>query len=217
MTVGFHCVEEIVQRNVIMRLMPHTNEWGKILSGIYGIGIANELLLSAQPLYDGFCARPSIRLNQTDQAALITRVLPALSIYKALLEVAGDKENALGIVDELIKTAYFSNAAYGIRLLNYLPDPFFIVKPVLKLMTRNEYVTGAQKIIEDSRDCFVLHTYRCFIFDVFTMYGAPELTAVFCNTDDFLAEQLSKVHFERIGTLGRGNPYCDFRWERLKK
>jgi hypothetical protein len=200
-----------------MRILPHTSEWRKNLSGIYGIGMANELLLLAQSLYDGFCARPLLKLNPSDQTALLTRVLPALSIYKAHLEIAGDKENALDIVDNLIRTTYFSNMANGIRLLNYLPDPFFIVKPVLKMMTRNEYVTGAQKIIEDNEDCFALHTYRCFIFDILKMYGVPELTVAFCNTDDFLAEQLPKVHFERVGTLGKGNPYCDFRWERLKK
>ena len=100
----------------------------------------------------------------------------------------------------------------GIRALNYLPNPFFIVRPVLKMMARDEYLPGAQEIVEDSADCFALNVYRCFILDTLVKHNAKELTAIYCNTDDWLADVLPKISWERTKTLARGGDCCDFRW-----
>jgi hypothetical protein len=104
----------------------------------------------------------------------------------------------------------------GIHVLNYFPDPFPIVKPVLKMMTKDEYLPGSQEIVEDSADCYAVNIYRCFILDTLAKHDARELTACFCNTDDWLAEALPKIGWERTQTLGRGGDCCDFRWRRIK-
>jgi hypothetical protein len=133
-----------------------------------------------------------------------------------LLEGNKDQQKALAEVNDLFRAAFFTRRMQGIRVLNHLSDPFPIVKPMLKMMTMNEYMPGAQEIVEDSADCFALNVYRCFIFDTLAKHDAKVLTTLYCNTDDWLAEVLPKISCERTKTLGRGGDCCDFRWCRSK-
>lgn len=77
-------------------------------------------------------------------------------------------------------------------------------------MTKNQYLPGAQDIVEDSANCYALNVYRCFILDTLAGHNAKELTAVFCNTDDWLAEALPEICWEQTKTLGRGGDCCGF-------
>jgi hypothetical protein len=48
---------------------------------------------------------------------------------------------------------------------------------------------------------------------MFTAYGAPELTPLYCQGDDSLFEGLpASITWERTKTLGRVDDCCDFRW-----
>jgi hypothetical protein len=56
---------------------------------------------------------------------------------------------------------------------------------------------------------------RCFCLSVLSSYGAEELTALYCQTDDPLYEVLPPaITWQRTRTLGRGDECCDFRWQR---
>ncbi|MGD2178085.1 MAG: L-2-amino-thiazoline-4-carboxylic acid hydrolase [Anaerolineae bacterium] len=172
------------------------------------------LIQRAQAYYRRYWSHHSSERNRANRRLLRKRVLPGLSIYKALLERNDDQEQVLAEVDALFRAAFFRAMMRGIRLLNHLPSPFFIVKPALKLMTRNEYVAGSQEIVEDSADCFAVNVYRCLTLDTLAGHNAQELTVLFCNTDDWLAEALPAISWERTGTLARGDDCCDFRWSR---
>jgi hypothetical protein len=51
----------------------------------------------------------------------------------------------------------------------------------------------------------------CFYFDTFSKYGAPELTASFCQVDDLAYGNMSPyIKWQRSKTIGRGATYCDF-------
>jgi hypothetical protein len=197
--------------------MPHSRIWQQCLSRHYGDQKADALIARAQTKYGDHCARHSVERNRASRKLLKIRILPGLSIYQALLEENDDQEKALAEVDILFRAAFFTRWMQGIRVLNYLPNPFFIVRQGLKMMTRNEYLAGAQEIVEDSPDCFAVNTYRCFILDTLIEHDAKELTSLYCNTDDWLAEGLPKIHWERTKTLGRGDDSCDFRWCRIKE
>lgn len=196
--------------------MPHSLVWRRSLVRWYSAEEASLLIAKAQHHYNDFYVQHATEPNRFNRATLKSRLLPGLSIYKALLEDGGDREKTLGEVDALFRTAFFTPMLKGIRVLNVLPDPFPIVKPVLKMMTREEYLPGSQEIVEDSADCFALNVYRCFILDTLAKHDAPELTALFCNTDDWLSETLPKISWERTKTLGRGGDCCDFRWRRIR-
>jgi hypothetical protein len=207
---------EKIPRSIFMPRMPHSLIWQRRLSIIYDDQKANALIARAQVYYDDYCSQHSAEANRANRTALKTRVLPGLSIYKALLEKNDDQQKVLAEVDTLFRAVFFTRRMQGIRVLNHFSNPFPIVKPMLKMMTRNEYVPGAQEVIEDSADCFALNVYRCFILDTLARHNAKELTALYCNTDDWLAEVLPKISWERTKTLGRGGDCCDFRWSRNK-
>ena len=69
------------------------------------------------------------------------------------------------------------------------------------------------QMMEDSHQRFAFTISRCFYLDVLKAYGAPELTAHFCQLDDIAYAALPpQVRWERTTTLGRGGPNCDFCW-----
>jgi hypothetical protein len=197
--------------------MPHSTVWQQSLSTLYDDQKVNAIITRAQTYYTETCLQHSGEAKRANRTALKTRVLPGLSIYKALLEENDDPKKVLEEVNTLFRAAFFPRRMQGIRVLNHWPDPFPIVKPVLRMMTRDEYLPGSQEIVEDNAECYAINVYRCFILDTLTRHDAKELTALFCNTDDWLAEALPKIRWERTKTLGRGDERCDFRWCRIKK
>ena len=199
-----------------MPRMPHSRVWQHSLSRLYDDQKATVLISSAQAYYDDYCSQHSVEANRANRITLKSRVLPGLSIYKAMHGENDDQQQVLVEMDALFRAAFFTKRMQGIRLLNLLSDPFSIVKPILKMMTKDEYLPGSQEIIEDSKDCFALNVYRCFILDTLEKHQAKELTALYCNTDDWLAAVLPKISWARTKTLGRGGDCCDFRWCRTK-
>lgn len=199
-----------------MTRMPYTRKWQQMLATFYGAPTANQLISKAQTYYEQFCSQHASENNHNRRTNLKRQILPGLSIYKALREENNNLEKVLGEVEALFMKTFFAGRLPGIRLLNYLPNLFLIIGPALKRMTANEYTPDSQEIIADSADCFAINIYRCFILDTLTMHNARELTPLYCKTDDWLAEALPKVSWQRTKTLGRGNDCCDFRWCRIK-
>lgn len=199
-----------------MPAMPYTHAWQKHLAKSHGIRQARAIIAKTQIFYDDYYAMHSGETNQANRALLRTRLLPGLALYRALIEAGNDRQKALRKMDGLFRATFFTRMAPGLRLLSYLPDPFPMVKPVLKMMTQQKYLPGSQEVVEDSPDCFALTVYRCFTFDTLTTHGASELTVIYCNTDDWLADLMPKIRWERTKTLGRGGDCCDFKWCRIK-
>jgi hypothetical protein len=199
-----------------MTKMPYASQWQQILIKFYDAPTSKRLIDQACVYYEQFLVQHASDEYQHQRGLLNNRILPGLSIYKALRAENDSQEKVLGEVETLFRGVFLKKMITGIRVLNYLPDPFPVVKPALKRMTIEEYLPGSQEIIADSPDCFAINIYRCFIFDILTRHNAPELTRLYCATDDWLAEAMPKVRWERTKTLGRGNDRCDFCWRRVK-
>ena len=197
--------------------MKHARKWQRMLERKYDSHMARQLIRTAEGMYDQAWAGFDGEGERGNRNTLRTRILPVYAIYRSLLEESGDRECVLAEVEGLMRDAFFEPMLTGIRMLNLLPDPFPIIRPVLRWMTRGDDVPGSQEIIEDSRDCFALNVYRCYTLDILTKLGAPELTPLFCDTDDWLSAAMPKIRWERTKTLGRGDAVCDFRWCRRRK
>lgn len=197
-----------------MQNMPHSRRWKKLLAIKIGYPAANAIIRSANKEYQQLLAAGSpIHVTTTDlRNSLKARIFPGLAIYRALTETYPDTTTRLESIEELFRADYFTGLNKGIRLLNHLPNPFLIIRPVLRRMTRQQYLPDSQFVIEDSPNCFAIDTRHCFILDVLTALNARELTTLFCRTDDWLSESLPKVHWLRTQTLAQGDEKCDFRW-----
>ncbi|MGA9349224.1 MAG: L-2-amino-thiazoline-4-carboxylic acid hydrolase [Anaerolineae bacterium] len=113
----------------------------------------------------------------------------------------------------------FRAAFAGLRglmpLLGRLPDPFALFRQAAHCVLRFGFPPQGWEMewVEDSGQWLAFNVRRCFYLDVFTAYGAPELTALYCKIDDLMYEALpSSITWERTKTLGRGDDLCDFRW-----
>lgn len=147
------------------------------------------------------------------RSQLTNLILPGLALYQTLIvDLNGEREAALDESETLFRVGFFALERRFIPLLRVLPDPFPILRHVLRQMDKNIYLPGASEVVEDTVNCFAVNTYRCFILDTLRDAGAPELTPLYCKTDDWLAELLPGVRWLRTGTLALGADCCDFRW-----
>lgn len=197
--------------------MLYARRWQQMLKRKYGSHIAWRMVDKAEGVYDKAWMKYGPELNPENRKILRTRILPVYAIHRTLLDEGEERQKVLGEVDSLMRDTFFGPMLRGIRMLNLLPDPFPIVRPALRWMTKDDYKPGAQEVIEDSRDCFALNVYRCYTFDTLTSLNASELAPLFCATDDWLSEALPRVRWQRTKTLGRGDEVCDFRWCRRSK
>jgi hypothetical protein len=196
----------------------HIRTWTKIFrktrSPLTGADLAHQLqrgyarLKAEQPRFE----------NRYLQAQWEQVIAPGLALYQALLTEDSKEQHAvLKEVETLFEASFYVSERRLLKLLNLLSDPFPLVRSALRQMTVNHYLPGASEVIEDSRDCFAVNTYRCFILDTLKDYQAAELTALFCKTDDWLAASLTNVDWIRTETLASGGDLCGFRWCRRKR
>lgn len=195
---------------------PHSRKWFHLLSERFGEAQARSILSRSQVQYDQLLTvqLPDHILNPKNPKELKNLIFPGLAVYKSIIEVDPGQTRALSIMDELFREDLFRTMGIGIGLLNYLTNPFPLIRPVLKYMIRAQYPPGYQVIIKDTPDTLIAQAVRCVKLEVLTALNARELTSLYCKTDDWLSEKLPKVHWERTKTLAAGDEICDFCWTR---
>jgi hypothetical protein len=138
-------------------------------------------------------------------------LLPGYALYRVLRDEGRTEEGAFRVFDQVFEVRLKSNRQ-GIELIGRLPFFFGLLRLLIKPVMRN-YPTQGWNIEwrEISNRAIRFDMKSCFYLDTLKALGAPELTASFCKTDDFIYSAASK-HFtwKRKFTLGRGNNHCDF-------
>jgi len=200
-----------------MRSFPHSKRWHTRLTRNHSRQAADSLIFRADVHYHQLISGtpPFQGLHPSLTRELRDLIYPALAMYQAMLEADPNRELALAEMEILMKEDFFRGLGAGIGILNFLPDPFPVVRPVLRMMTRSQYPPGFQVVVEDDRDCFAINATRCFKLEVLTLLNAGELTRLYCKTDDWLSAKLPKIHWLRTKTLAGGHDMCDFRWCRV--
>jgi hypothetical protein len=197
-----------------MTNMPYFDLWRRELAKTHGQAEASCLgdkIRERHAKLSGAISVPNGKILKMRREKLL---LPGLALYQTLKDEYRQVDKALAETDLLFRIAFFRMERFGIPLLNYLPNPFPLARMAMRGSAVSEYGPGDLVVLEDSPDCFAMRVYRCYLLDSLTAQGAPELTALFCATDDWLAELLPRVRWERTQTLGRGGSYCDFCWRR---
>jgi hypothetical protein len=164
-----------------------------------------EELLARRPRF----AHPALREH------LETGILPGLALYQALRQETGDSKAALAELDHLFKVwEQHSTMHKQLQLLSYLPNPFAVLRVANRLVLKNSFPPEGWTIewLEDNNNCVAFNIHDCFYTKVLTAYGAPELTAHFCRSDDLRYGNLPGISWKRTQTIGRGDPFCNFRF-----
>ncbi len=60
------------------------------------------------------------------------------------------------------------------------------------------------------KDVFSMTTHKCIYQQLFSKYGMPEMTAVFCKVDDILYSNLPCAEFTYTEQIGTGGTMCDY-------
>lgn len=63
-------------------------------------------------------------------------------------------------------------------------------------------------------DTYSMITRRCIYHDIFSRYGMPEFTAVFCQVDDMMYRELPRAEFIYTQQIGRGGDMCDYSFKK---
>lgn len=194
-----------------MLLLPGQKKLIHLLVSPLGEPAASQIVHAAAGRYPALLAAcpPS-----PDPVRLTKQVLPILALYQVLQSQGMARAEALAILEPVVLEAYFGFLRQGLAAFGRLPiNTFSILRPALQMMARpvNE---RSGRVIEDNPQRLVVHTYVCPILEALKTYDAPELTVVFCASDDWLAATMPRIRWLRTTTLGRGGAQCDFHWER---
>jgi hypothetical protein len=195
--------------------MPNLKIWQQALierhGEIQGSILAARTQAKYKRLYD---ERPHFT-HPALQWHLEQKILPGLTLYQVLSKENSDQDAVLAEVGSLLEIGSRALSKF-VNLYRYLPLPFAIMRKMFRASLLAFPRQGWDMVqVENSKTSFAFNVHRCFYLDIFTAYGAPELTALYCRLDDLLYTQWSpSIRWERNKTLGRGDDCCDFRYSR---
>jgi hypothetical protein len=156
--------------------------------------------------------------NPRLQRHLNEGILPGLALYQILRENGEPQDSALTIINHIFEELFSDNRS-RMKTLGKLPFIYNILRLVIKPAMR-QYPPEGWKIEwkQNDKNAIRFDMKSCFYFDTLTKYGAPELTASFCQVDDFIYENMSPaIKWQRTNTIARGQAYCDFCFARASK
>lgn len=207
----------VARRRASSGRMPHLERWQRMAAAQWGESEARRLGHLIQRRYEALRGdRPEIS-DRVLRYHVEHLVLPAVALYQTLRDNGHSGDEAVEQVGELVKGS-LRPVRRLVPLLRFAPNPLGVVRALSDLVGRVAFPPSGweSETVEDA-DVFGFDMRRCLYRDEFFAYGAPELTACFCQADDILFEALPpSLAWERSGTLGRGADRCDFRWRRVR-
>ncbi|MBN1485359.1 MAG: L-2-amino-thiazoline-4-carboxylic acid hydrolase [Chloroflexia bacterium] len=196
------------------RRLPNLQRWQRLLAETRGPFDAAMLMARVHSLHADLYERRPRFAHPALCEHLENNILPGLALYQVLREELGDQEAALAEVERLFVAAY-AGFQRVLQLLGYFPDPFGLFARILPWVMQRSFPPEGWEVrwIGGDSDCIGMDIHRCFYLELLTQYGAPELTALYCQMDDVgFASLPAGIAWKRTGTLGRGDDCCDFRW-----
>ncbi|MDO5733790.1 MAG: L-2-amino-thiazoline-4-carboxylic acid hydrolase [Eubacteriales bacterium] len=159
-------------------------------------------------------------LRYQDHPAFAThlskRVVPLLALVRQAMQ---DYQEDSSLIIPIVQEAYYAlEVLPPMRIMAYLlrlPGVKHIfVKKVQEVTTSTYGPKNGFKIegTEWSKRRARFDVVACPYFEVCSLEGMPELTDVFCTSDEFFNDLHPRVHFNRSETLGRGDSRCDFEY-----
>lgn len=147
------------------------------------------------------------------------RIYPLAAIYQVKLDA--DSPQALEEVTTYFNELFVFPAQKQIRIIMKLPFLHRLIPLGIKKSITTGFGEGAgfqSQVHVMKSDQAIFDIVKCPYFNICTRLGIPELTDVFCTSDDLCYERMHpQVDFLRKGTIGRGDDLCDFNFTLRKK
>ncbi len=197
--------------------VPFQKRWKVLLGRDLGCERASQLIEQTRFRYAELLQSADPSATRSQRHRLRNLIFPGLALYQALKMNPDTRSSALFLTERLFKATLFIKERNFTATLNRLPDPFPVIRMLLKRIENGSHLEAAQEIVSDTPACFAFITKKCFILDTLNKYHAGELTRLFCKTDDWIAQSLPKVRWVRNKTLANGDDLCEFRWEKIER
>ena len=160
--------------------------------------------------------RPALGNAAMQKNHLENSILPAISMYRSLLEADVERGEALGVMRQVLMETVRGRRNFVAWMAKY-PFFFYVFRRILRIGFPLVYPPAGFRTewVEDNPRCIAFNIYTCIFHTLLVSYGVPELTTAFCDSDDIYGGILPRdVRFIRTQTLGHGGTHCDFRYER---
>lgn len=145
-------------------------------------------------------------------------IFPVLAYYMSLLDAGFATEEAYSYtLEETQKQAMSWKKKH--KAFGKIPFLYPMFKIGCKRVMKKEYPNEGWETewIRCDKKEIHFNLKRCVYFEITNQYEHPELCTVFCKNDNTTFSAFSpKVVFERSGTIGMGNKYCDFHFKNGK-
>ena len=140
-------------------------------------------------------------------------IYPAIGFYRAMCSLGIKKEWALHFVDEAF-AVYSEGGAKAIRMLLKIPKLYKTMPALWRSFVPKMFGEDAgfrSKFYDMGKNRVKFDMQVCPYAKTCEKYGCPELTQVFCHTDDICYGNMHpKLIWNRTKTIGRGADCCDF-------
>jgi len=200
------------RRHMELPIAPRLRAWQQSLRKEYGPVDAAFFGAKVQSRYEELYARRPRFCRRALRAHLEENILPGVALYQTLLGEGLNPNAALDMITDLNRAVILQK--YGrFKPLARLPIFFPLFRWIVRGMMRFNFPPEGwdTEWVEDSPRRMAFNLHSCFYHRVLSYYGVPELTAIFCDSDDEMMEAFGPaVRFERSTTIGRGGALCDF-------
>lgn len=179
------------------------------------------LLARVSQCYSDLCAAELPEANAAISQHLRNRLLPGLAIYRVVSEYGDGSQAGMDAVECWLWAVFGPQIHAAPWFLSSIPRAFRfnVIRAILRWQMRTQYSDPSwtvTRVLDDGR-CYGYDITRCLYLDKLTELGAPELTPLYCQTDDWFGGILPvDVEWARTTTLGRGDERCDFRWRSVE-
>lgn len=200
------------RRHVELPIAPQLRAWQQSLRKEYGPVDAAFFGAKVQNRYEELYARRPRFCRRALRAHLEGNILPGVALYQTLLGEGLNPNAALEMIADLNREVILKKFN-RFKPLARLPIFFPLFRQVLRGMMRFNFPPEGwdTEWLEDSPRRVAFNLHSCFYYRVLSYYGVPELTTVFCESDDVMMEAFDPaIRFERSTTIGRGGALCDY-------
>jgi hypothetical protein len=148
---------------------------------------------------------------------LLQSILPAVAFYRVLKANDYNKNKILDSIRNSIFSADTPMAKY-FQNMGKLPFFYSLFRMMCKLSLTFVYGKSGWDMrwkINNSQE-MAWDCYSCYYDKQFKRYDVPELTILFCQSDDFIYGSIPNIKWERSKTIGEGAEICDFKFKEDK-